>query len=284
MIKTFIIRFVTKFFPKIYWHVTEAKSNLKMNSQPKFMLILDCDTDLDIKVVTDVIESLRKAGVVPILAVPGELLLRGASVYRNIMNQGIEFINHGYFQHTTVDQARTNYVSSYFYNELSDIEIQEDIIKGHEILVQKFKYTPIAFRTPHFGTYSQPTNLGHIHSQLHKLNYQISSSSVPRYFLSKGYFWKSEQEIWEVPVSGCPSWPLGIPDSYNFRFAPGRNLNEHDYLQEISKLAKRLSVGRLRRVNLYVDPSQVYDWPEFFENIALFKNYCVPTTTAYIED
>src|SRR2546422_1123435 len=61
-----------------------------------FVLSFDCDTDLDIVVAERVHRQLHDIGITPVYAVPGELLERGATVYRAIADLGAEFINHGY--------------------------------------------------------------------------------------------------------------------------------------------------------------------------------------------
>ena len=246
------------------------------------MLILDCDTDLDIKVVEDVVAKLKSIDIIPLLAVPGELLLRGSEVYRNLMNNGIEFLNHGFVQHTSVDAQRAHYTSSFFYDQLTREDVIEDIRKGHETLVTEFGFHPTAFRTPHFGTFCKLEDLEFLHEVISDLNYEFSTSSTPGYFLKKGYFWKSKNSIWEIPVTGCPTWPLGIPDSYNFRFAPARKFSESDYVHEVTKLSKFLVQKTVRRINIYVDPSQVYDWPDFFKAMNNFRGYSISKISDYI--
>ena len=88
------------FYPKSIWERNLQHATRLGLNRPVFILSFDCDTDLDILVVEGVHSKLLAAGIRPIYAVPGELLIQGSEVYRRISESGAEFINHGYKSHS----------------------------------------------------------------------------------------------------------------------------------------------------------------------------------------
>lgn len=275
----FTCRLINRCFPALLW---EKAKKRKVKSK-KHMLILDCDTDLDIKVVWSVHEKLKAIGIRPIYAVPGEMLLKGLDVYTKIRNEGFEFINHGFKQHTVVDDERIQYKSIFFYSKISKDDIYNDIRKGDETLRNSFDYSPIAFRTPHFGTFESTRNLKIIHSLLKDLNYKYSSSSGPFLFFVKGNKYLSHNII-ELPVSGSSTWPLVIPDTYTFRFANNSRFTQEQYEEELNSLYKKMENNEIAKLNFYADPSQIYDWENFYHSQSNFAKYNVGTVKEYGDD
>jgi peptidoglycan/xylan/chitin deacetylase (PgdA/CDA1 family) len=229
--------------------------------KPAFTLSFDCDTDRDIAVAWDVHERLREVGITGIYAVPGELLERGREVWSRIANTGAEFMNHGYREHTVYNGGR--YVSTMFYDQMAPAEIEQDIGRGSEAVARVIGTMPKGFRTPHFGSFRTYARIVWLHRLLARLGYAYSSSTAPYVALRHGPFTRRFGLV-ELPVAGCPDYPMMILDSYNFRFSPGR-FGPDDYIRQASRWADVLGQGRPLFVNLYVDPSQVADWPEFFE-------------------
>lgn len=59
-------------------------------------------------------------------------------------------------------------------------------------------------------------------------------------------------------------------DSWGFRYAPNRKMGEDDYIRQFTKLVQYFQrEGNYGLINCYVDPSQVYDWTEFFDVMGL---------------
>jgi peptidoglycan/xylan/chitin deacetylase (PgdA/CDA1 family) len=235
-----------------------ARAGLK---RPAFVLSFDCDTDRDIDVAWTVHERLRELGILAIYAVPGELLQRGQQVWKKIAGTGAEFLNHGYREHTV--HSAGHYVSTLFYERMTSAEIEDDIERGGEAVRRVVGTMPRGFRTPHFGSFRTRAQIAWLHRLLARLGYRYSSSTTPYVAIRHGPFTRRFGLI-ELPVSGCPDYPMMILDSYNFRFSPGR-FGPDDYVRQASRWADALAAGRPLFVNLYADPSQVADWPEFFE-------------------
>ena len=239
--------------------------------QTSFLLSFDCDTELDIEVLPGVIAKLEKIGISPVLAVPGELIEKGRQVYKEFSENGIEFINHGYIQHTHVELPQRTYNSSFFYSKLSKSEVKQDIIRGHAAIYKQLGVEPNGFRTPHFGSYQKKSELRFLWKVLSELGYKFSTSTAPILGIRKGPLIKGA--ILELPVTGCPSWPTKVLDSWSFGFAPSRSVDREDYINQIAKISKEIELGRKIVVNIYADPSQVYDWPEFFDALEKLAPY-----------
>ena len=260
-----------KYFPNYLW--TKYLKQCSSIKKTVFLLSFDCDTELDIEVLPQVVEKLQAIGIKPVLAVPGELIERGEAVYKRFADSGIEFINHGYVQHTHLQLPERIYKSNFFYHKLSRSQISQDVKKGHEAICKHLGITPTGFRTPHFGSFQKNSELQFLWKLLQNMGYEFSSSTTPRVGIKKGPLWK--EQILEVPVTGCPSWPTKILDSWGFGFAPFRSVEKQDYVKQIEMLLEDIEAGRNIVINIYADPSQVYDWPEFFETLETLAPYNV---------
>jgi hypothetical protein len=279
----FVLRSTGKATPSLLWKVFDLQCVKAGFTVPKFALTFDCDTKLDYEVLPFVHQRLAGLGITPIYAVPGQLIEEGVETYKAIAELGAQFINHGYLQHTVVDESRTQYVSTLFYDQMSDYEIINDIKMGHTALVECLGIEPHGFRTPHFGTFQLQSNLDFLHGELKEMGYSFSSSTSPKYAFLKGPSF-SNKDVLEIPVTGCPTWPLGILDSFNFRFSGSSKFTPEAFEYEMKKAYEMMEKGELKRVNMYADPSQVYDWNGFFESVAPFAPFAVANFESYLEE
>jgi hypothetical protein len=177
-----------------------------------YVLSFDCDAPEDIVAAMRLHQKLLKIGVQCVYAVPGELLERGAGVYREIAESGGEFLNHGYRQHVSWDAGQNCYSSWNFYERLSYAEIVEDIRLGDAAIQHILGRPACGFRTPHFGTFQRSSQLRLLHSILRRLGYQFSSSTTPYWGFRSGPVF-SRVGLPEFPVSGMFTHPLRILDS-----------------------------------------------------------------------
>lgn len=268
---------VPEFFRKRY--INQSK---KFGINGKyFILSFDCDTEKDIEVVGEVHQRLKSLNIMPSYAVPGELLKKGASEYSKLKNDGAEFINHGYLSHTSYVSSSKSYISTLFYDKLSNAEVKNDIEKAHNNFFDIFGESPLGFRTPHFGTYQKSSQLRFLYEVLKKLNYSFSSSTTPVTGMWNGAIQRMPTGILELPVSGCYDYPARILDSWGFRFSPTRKLNENDYIEQFKKMMMFFRDPKVNGVfNIYADPSQVYDWSIFFECMSMTNEL---TNTSFSE-
>ncbi len=252
-------------------------------TRPIFILSFDCDTEKDIHVVWDVHSRLADIGITPVYAVPGRLLEKGEKVYRRIADCDAEFINHGYAEHASFDESRNQYESFYFYDQLPRESVREDIVNGDKALREVLGIDPRGFRTPHFGTFQKEKELHFLHGVLKDLGYAFSTSTVPFFSLRYGPVF-DRYGLPELPVSGCPDRPMMTLDSWSFRYAPGKAFTEDDYVRQIEGWVAFLECGGSSYlVNVYADPSQVYNWPEFFEAMKHLVPFSVPSYSAFLE-
>lgn len=267
----FVISYILGKYIPSYFRLNQNKIAYSMGIRGKyFILSFDCDTTKDIEVVESVHSRLKELGIKPSYAVPGELLLEGRDIYKALEEDGAEFINHGYQSHTSYLPIKKSYVSTLFYEKLTDAEVHTDISKGHAAYFEVFGKYPIGFRTPHFGGYQSKKNLRHLYSVLTYFGYRFSSSTSPIVSMWKGPIIRTKNGIIEIPVSGCYDYPARILDSWSFRFSPTRKLTEKDYVIQFKKAVEYIKSSKGSHIlNIYADPSQVYDWPEFFECMAM---------------
>ncbi|MGB3368600.1 MAG: hypothetical protein WBA54_13985 [Acidaminobacteraceae bacterium] len=245
----------------------------------KFVLSFDCDTDLDIEVVEDVNNRLIESGVHAVYAVPGELLIKGKSVYKILMNSGCEFINHGYRIHTIKDESG-KYASVFDYHLVSEDEVVEDIVLGDKVLKDEFNYKPRGFRTPHFGSYQTRAQLKLLYKTLEEKEYTFSTSTIPHFGFKNGMVYK-EGNLIEFPISGMISEPLRIFDSFLFYNQINAKFDEDKYYEEGLKILEfyKANPNLSGVINIYADPSQIYESHKFFKLMKEFaqigenKNY-----------
>lgn len=245
-----------------------------------FILSFDCDTDRDIEVALDVHTRLEAIGIKPVYAVPGSLIERGAQTWQAISETGAEFINHGYLTHTVLKNG--HYVSNVFYEAMSENEIENDIRMGDASARTILGRAPEGFRVPHFGTFSSDAQIRMVHRILARIGYRYSTSTTPYVALRYGPV-TCRYGLPEIPVSGCVDHPLVILDSYTFRFGGGP-LKSEDYIVQVEAWAKRLGRGGGYLLNLYADPSQVSDWPEFFTAMGRLAPYARPSYRSVLDE
>lgn len=263
--------------PGYFRRTYQAKSKRAGLKGVYLILSFDCDTEKDIEVVEGVHQRLCDLGICPSYAVPGQLLEQGRSEYGRIAASGAEFINHGYLSHTDYLPDSRGYISTLFYDQLSPEEVSADIRRGHQACIEVLGQPPLGFRTPHFGTYGRKEQLRHLYSVLSELGYQYSSSTTPVSTFWNGAIQQVGNGILELPVSGCFDFPARILDSWGFRFSPTRTFSAQDYVTQFDRLVNWLtSPGNVGILNIYADPSQVYDWDAFFECMAKTQSlHCV---------
>ena len=240
---------------------------------------LDCDTPDDARVVWDVHQRLQDMGVSPVYAVPGQLLQEREDVYRRIAKTGrVEFLNHGYRQHTYFDSTRQAYASCLFYHQLSPQALKQDIVQGHHALPQVLGVSsPLGFRTPHFGTFQRPSQLRFLHTILRELGYQFSASTMPLYGFRYGPMF-SHLGVMEFPLSGMASEPLTVLDTWGCFQAPGRRFAPQDYEAQAVQVLEFLQKQGCGVLNYYADPLHIHDQEIFFRVVKRWCTAAVSTT------
>lgn len=178
MTTSLYLKIANRVNPRILWSSYAHKSK-RILPQSYFILSFDCDTEDDIAVALEVHSELEQIGIVPVYAVPGELLKKGEKVYIKILDTGAEFINHGGCEHTYFDEQHKRHASCFFYDQQSQEDLRNDIFLGHQALKSVLGMTAKGWRTPHFGTFQKPEHLNFLYGVLSELGYVFSTSTKP---------------------------------------------------------------------------------------------------------
>jgi hypothetical protein len=175
-------------------------------------LSFDSDTDLDIAASSELHGFLSSLGIQMTLAVPGTQLSNGAETYAALAAKGVEFINHGQLPHAKWENDQ--FVSTTFYNEMTEADVIADITKAHETVTAVCGKAPLGFRAPHFGTFQAPEQLKLIYDVARKLKYTYCSTTSP----ALGHRYGPVVDmggIVELPTFGSVQSPESILDSWS---------------------------------------------------------------------
>lgn len=231
------------------------------------VISLDCDTDHDIEVARHVHDRLLECGVRPCYAVAGELLERGAAVYRAIADTGAEFLNHGYREHARRDPVSGRVESTLFYDQLTLQEVGTDIRRGHEAVERVIGRRATGFRAPHFGTFQRPHHLRFQYRVLRQLGYAYSSSTVPAVAIRRGPL-HTRDSLYEIPVTGSASDPTAVLDTWTYFELRSENRGPPQFLDEVRAISRWAEAQPAVLLNFYGDPSHIHDEDTFFEAVA----------------
>ncbi len=260
------LKIANRIHPRIIWSLYGHKSK-KLLNESYLILSFDCDTEEDITCALSVHSKLQEMGITPVYAVPGELLKKGEKGYRKIYETGAEFINHGGCEHTYFDVEKARHASCFFYDQQLQEDLRNDIISGHNILQNVLGITASGWRTPHFGTFHKPEDLKFLYSILNELCYSFSTSTSPMIGYRHGPLFKQDGII-EIPVTGIYTEPFNIMDTWAYFAAPDRIKSPHEYVKSAKDLVNFATQYPVL-INIYGDPSHIWDKPEFFEAMAL---------------
>lgn len=261
---SFALKILNKLNSKFIWDLYSWSSKRLLN-ETYFILSFDCDTAEDAAVAWDVHKRLMDMGIMAVYAIPGELLKQGEKVYRKIFESGAQFINHGGREHTYFNIESNRHASCFFYDQQSLEVVKEDILLGHKTLYDVLGIRAEGWRTPHFGTFQKTQQLDFLYSILNDLQYKFSSSTVPLKAFQCGPAYEIHG-LTEIPVTGIFNEPFNILDTWAYFGAPDCVRSPDDYLKACRSLADFASCKPLL-INVYGDPSHVFDKKEFFEGM-----------------
>jgi peptidoglycan/xylan/chitin deacetylase (PgdA/CDA1 family) len=252
-------------FPKYFLNRYSSRCGKIIGNKKIFLLSFDCDNFEDIEAIEKISSFLNKLQIKSTFAVPGEILLRGSETFKELSRLGHEFIGHGYKRHSDIQSGK--YISTLFYNKISDAELEEDITKGVKAIKEVLGYKPEGFRIPHFGHSNTRTEMGRVYRVLNKFNIKYSSSTIPYYALLKGpIFHNTKYNISELPISPSVSSPFSILDTYNYGF---RLKNERTFDEYGIEMTQVFNFFKNKPIvlNYYCDPSQAIQMDSWFKSI-----------------
>ncbi|MFA7428596.1 MAG: hypothetical protein WCZ23_00400 [Rhodospirillaceae bacterium] len=270
--------YVTRRDPRVFFQRHEALAVAAGLADIYLVLSFDCDTEEDIAVAWDVHTRLMDMGVLPVYAVPGELLVRGIDTYGRIAETGAEFMNHGGRSHTFFNTVTGRDESCFFYDQQTREAVHEDIVTGDAILRRELNIAPQGFRTPHFGTFGHRKHLAFLYNEVKSLGYRYSSSTMPHVGDRRGPVHRPVPGLVEFPVTGRASAPMIILDSWSAFRAPDRTLTPEDYVCEGTALAEAMAGRRAGLLNLYADPCHIAHEPAFFKAVVAWCRIAKPTS------
>jgi len=255
--------------PSLFWEPYARHARNLGLDQLYLILSFDCDTPEDIQAADEIHQWLKARGCNGVFAVPGAQLKEGAATYRKMAAEGVKFINHGAAPHTEWRDGR--YWSITFYDRMTPAEVEADIRLGHRIMTDVLGVAPKGFRAPHFGHYQQPEQLQHIYRILESLDYEYTTTTVPRFLISHGPAYRVGK-LHEIPISGTYSSPLKILDSWTNLQSPYTPEITDAYSKAFISSVKQLLRAKIPGlINYYVDPAHVAKSPFFYASL----NYCL---------
>jgi hypothetical protein len=271
-----ILSTICRIRPELVMSRHAAKAKRAGLVRGHLLLSFDCDTPADAPAAERIHEELAARGARSTFAVPGELIERDADTCRRLAAAGCEFLNHGYREHTFYDEAGA-YTGGLFYDRFTRDEVVDDIRRGDAAIREVLDLSPSGFRTPHFGTFQRADDLKFLHHVLGGLGYAFSSSTTPIWGFKHGPAFR-RFGLLELPVSGRPSAPLELLDSWGCFAAPDRVLGPMDYEAEGVGLARALEEQSQGVINVYVDPAHVIGQPAFIVALEAWLEIARPST------
>jgi peptidoglycan/xylan/chitin deacetylase (PgdA/CDA1 family) len=226
----------------------------------------DCDTDRDLAAFPPLLEILGQNRVPASFAVIGSLLRENVEPYRALLAAGHEVFCHGDARHTSTDGGK--YHSDLFYEELTAEQIEHEIIRSKAAIVEHLGVEPLGFRTPHFGSFQRQEQITLLYTILRKHGFRYSSSLLVWHARRQGRLFGDDTLI-EFPLSATVGPPISIIDSWNMiirdrqRGRPPRL--ERAFLRACREM---LAAPAPMYMNVYFDPSHVFDYPPFRRMIA----------------
>lgn len=229
-----------------------------------FVISFDCETELDAALIPKVLELLGDRELHASFAVIGALVERSPDIYRQIVLEGHEVLNHGYSEHTAISPDGS-YQSTLFYNDLSKAEVREEIARAHETILEVLGVACVGFRAPHFGTLLKYEQMRVLHTVLAESGYLYSSSTSSNTAQRLGLFGNGFG-VREYPVAMTVAHPAIIFDSWNLIQAHGASYRSGALLTAWEALITQVvsSIPSLF-VSVYLDPAHVAELPEFVD-------------------
>jgi len=223
--------------------------------RPTLFLSFDCDTNLDFDAALEVKRFLDALGIKATWAVPGVQIEKGARTYQAIAASGDEFMNHGYLPHTAWEGDR--YVSVTWYHEMAPEAVSTDIANGDAAIRRVLAAAPTGFRAPHFGLFSEPSQLDLVWGTARKLGYTYCSTTLPAYGLEHGSTVDVAGLI-ELPTFGSTAAPTCVLDSWTYLTDRRQYALGEQYAELMCETVDRIVAAEAPvLLTWYADPSHV---------------------------
>jgi peptidoglycan/xylan/chitin deacetylase (PgdA/CDA1 family) len=241
---------------------------------PRCIISFDCDFPRDVQALPGLVDLLAEFDCRASFALIGRWVREYPEEHRCLVRAGHEILNHTEthpnLYHPDYDYARENGLSREFFNRISRDGRRNEIALAHRTIAEVLDIEPTGFRTPHFGA----LHVDDVYGILAELEYDFSSS-VPA-SVAGVLPYRTDEGIWEIPVSPCPRHPLGVFDTWH---SIGKCGAAHAAVGQLSGL-----FGELLRVvcadgglvNVYFDPWAALESGELRRMLEMLKTESIP--------
>lgn len=256
-------RFPIRFF-KWYHALGSASSRPWQGHRGGFTLSFDCDYSTDTAAIPELLAILSGYSFKTAFACIGVLMEKAPDVYRQIVFEGHEIVNHTYAH---PDNREFN--PDRKFNQLTVEEQEEEIRRCHAVCRDLLGCEPIGFRIPHFGRLFDPR----VYGELERLGYRYSSSILSARAPGYGVPYTADHGIIEFPISVCPAHPLNccFDTSHLFRNPGSQWSHSQDEFVSLFALMIDVAVRYGTYINLYFDPADIVVIDRFREALDLLE-------------
>lgn len=237
------------------------RKNFKLK---KGIICLTFDNDYieDNKATQELLPLFKKYNIRATWAVIGSWVAKFPELHKQLINDGHELMNHSW-SHPDNSQLRPNDLRKF--SDISSIEVDEEIKKAHEYVLDALGYRMVGFRMPHFRKHP------HVRIVLKKLNYLYTSNHFALNAPSFGAPYKTCEGWAEIPLSGIPRCPSRIFETYRlFRNPDGLYNDDKQFFNDFTQL-----VGLTKRYKListiYMDACDIVKFAN--PNFEQYLNY-----------
>lgn len=258
----------TKLLSNHFFNIFYSNARKDSKYSGKATISFDIDYEKDIQMLPKLLEHLERNKIKASFACIGMLVEKYPEDHKQIVDHGHDIINHTYSHpyHDVLDIPER-------FHLLSLDRQREEIVKCHEVCINKLGYTPSGMRIPHFAI--QHTNT--IYNILKEINYTYSSSILATQSDTFGIPY-ANNNITEFPITTCPKHPFQAFDTYHSFKSKWTSHDGHNFIQTFEYLVN-YGLANNMYINLYLDPRDIVNIPNFDQFLSILKKMKVSTYT-----
>jgi hypothetical protein len=181
----------------------------KEKSDKVALLSFDVDYNRDEESISDILSVLAYETVVASFACVGKRVACNPSVYRSILANGHEILNHSY-SHPDNPETCPNRK----WRQMSRQEKKREVEDSQKVISDILGYQPTGFRMPHFGNVRWGDDSWY-YQMLEKEGIRYSSSKLDFMLGGRSAVVIAPTKVIEIPVTTCPYHPYTAMDSYH---------------------------------------------------------------------
>jgi hypothetical protein len=203
-------------------------SYFKKRGEPGALSIsFDCDEQRDIDALPRVLDELGARGIKASFACVGMMVERNKKVHQRILDEGHEVINHSY-------SHPNGPLNPMKWKQLTPRHQLLEITKTQDLFQLLFDYTPVGWRTPHFGDQHDAS----VYPMLEKVGFLYSSSELLTRTQSHGAPYRVGNVL-ELPMMTCPAHYYPLFDTFHcYRTDPPAHPKPGEFARLFKRSAK----------------------------------------------